>query len=166
MYTGRRCVSVILERGLYSYVWFFADCFQRKTVSDKYYFEEKETVLMFSVKTCSRVRVLLLNWNTQAQYLLEFPACDSHSSSITVPATGAVTTGSSVSDQTSNRRLWVSKANGIISGGSGPNLGHNELVRLADGKNTENVVMAWMSTEPADKHAVFRPLPSKALLFV
>ena len=119
---------------------------------------------MFSVKTCSRVRVLLMNGNMQPHYLLEFPACDSHTTSITVLATGAITTGSSTSDQTNNKQLWVSKANGVISCGSGRNQRHNELVRLADGKNTENVVMARMTTEPADEHAVFTL--SKALLFV
>ena len=98
-----------------------------------------------------------MNGNMQPHYLLEFPGSDSEESSITIVATGETANASTPMTQncTKIRKFWVSRLNGVISGGSGRTPGKKEVVRLAVGRNTDNVVMAWMSTEPADENATF-----------
>ena len=131
-----------------------------------YYLAENEASLTFTVKTCSRVRVRLLNGNVQPQYLLEFPGSDSEASNITIVATGETANASTPMtwNCTKLRKFWVSRSNGVISAGSGWTPGKKEIIRVADGKNTKNVVMAQMSTEPTDENATFVVYRSKLLL--
>ena len=104
-----------------------------------------------------------MNGNMQPHYLLEFPGSDSEASSITIVATGETANASTPMTQncTQIRKLWVFRSNGVISGGSGFIPGKKEVVRLKDGKNTKNVAVALMSTEPADDNASFTIYRSK-----
>ena len=137
-------------------------------MTDKYYLAEDETSLVFTVKTCSRVRVLLKKQGLQLSYQVEFPGADSQPSNITDLETGERVSQSSPPTQSQDctevRPLWISRANGVISGGSGWAPGKNELVRLADGKNRKDVAMTCtMSTEFANEDASFAIYRSKLL---
>ena len=136
-------------------------------MTDKYYLAEDETSLVFTVKTCSRVRVLLKEQGLQPSYQVEFPGADSQPSNITNLKTGERVSEPSTltQDCTEVRPLWISRSNGVISGGSGWGPGKNELVRLTDGMNMKDVaVTCTMSTEFADENASFAIYRSKILL--
>ena len=135
-------------------------------MTDKYYLAEDEASLVFTVKTCSRVRVLVKKQGLQPSYQVEFPGADSQPSNITNLETGERVSEPSplTQDCTEVRPLWISRANGVISGGSGWAPGKNELVRLADGTNMKEVAMTCtMSTEFANEDASFAIYRSKML---
>ena len=133
-------------------------CLPRK-VTETYYLEESETSMVFTVNTCSRIHVLLKTSNMQPpRYLLEFRGSDSEPSKI-----GNIETGETASEPssvthscTTDRSFWVSRSNGVISGGRGGTPGKKEVLRLTQSKNVENVAMTCkMSTHPADENAHF-----------
>ena len=122
-----------------------------------------ENVLLFEVKTCSRIKVQLRNAHIIMAYELNF-ASDPNENNIvrgvaikkTIKETSPFT-----QDCNKKRQFWVKWANNIISGGVGLIDGTKEIIRLEDKGDRCGKIMtlAKVFTEPNDENAAFAIYP-------
>ena len=121
---------------------------------------ERETTLVFEIKTCSRVNVQLATSRIQNLYQVEFAKSNVESNDVTVGPTRETTRQMSQfgQDCESTRQLWVSWKDDVISGGIGLSPGTKELVRFVDRRKggNESVTAAHITTIPADVNATFK----------
>ena len=123
----------------------------------------KQNVLLFEVKTCSRIKVQLRNAHIHMAYELNFASNPNENSIVRGVAIKKTIRNTSpfTEDCSKKRQFWVKWANNIISGGVGLTPGTKEVMRLEDkgDRYGKIVTLANMLTDPHDKSAVFTFYP-------
>ena len=125
---------------------------------------ERETTLVFDVRTCSRVNVQLSTFFDPNMYQLEFAKSLLESNDVSIVPTSETNRQMSQSSQdcATTRQFWVSWKDDVISGGIGLSPGTKELMRLVDGrKGDKSVTHAKMTTTAADESAIFKTFRSE-----
>ena len=129
-----------------------------RLTSNEIQLRRKQNVLLFEVKTCSRIKVQLRNAHIHMAYELNFASYPNDSNIIRGVAVKKYITSMSLftEDCNKNRQFWVKWENSVISGGVGFTPGTQQDMRLVDkGERYGKIVtLANMLTEPSDENAV------------
>lgn len=130
----------------------------------------KQNVLLFDVKTCSRIKVQLRNAHIHMAYELNFASNPNENNIVRGVAIKKTISKTSpfTHDCSKTRQFWVKWANNVISGGVGFRPGTKEVMRLGDkGERYGKIVtLANVLTDPNDENAVFTFYPGMWLWMI